>query len=338
MKVAVVGATGYTGAELVRLLSMHPKVSGLFLFSRGDGEIDFRQNFLGLDFAGKIKPLDELAKEEFDFSFLALPHGESGRYAGELVRRGVKVIDLSADFRLPLAVYEKWYGPHPAPELVEIAVYGLSEYFSEKIKTARLIANPGCYPTAFLLAVLPLAEKDLLQGVIISDMKSGVTGAGRSAKREMLFGEVAENFRPYGVGGVHRHLPEMENILNNYAQGLRVIFTPHLIPMKRGILGTIYLDLKQNLSTEELRKIYLNKFHDNPFIKILPEGYLPETRAVAGTNNVLIALNKEPGGKVIITVAIDNLGKGAAGQAVQNMNLMAGLDETCGLKNTGIYF
>ncbi|NYE57985.1 N-acetyl-gamma-glutamyl-phosphate reductase [Carboxydothermus ferrireducens] len=337
MKVAVVGATGYTGAELIRLLSMHPEVTGLFLFSRGE-EVEVEKHFLGLGFAGKVKPLEELSGFNPDFAFLALPHGESGRYAQELIRRGVRVIDLSADFRLPLEVYDKWYGPHPAPELLEIAVYGLSEYFCEKIKTARLIANPGCYPTAFLLAVLPLAEKDLLQGVIISDMKSGVTGAGRSAKREMLFGEVAENFRPYGVGGKHRHLPEMENFLNMFARGLRVIFTPHLVPMKRGILGTIYLNLTTDFSLEELRKIYLAKYQDKPFIKILPDGQLPETRAVYGTNNALIAVNKEPGGMVIVTVAIDNLGKGAAGQAVQNMNLMAGLDETCGLKNTGIYF
>ena len=338
MKVAVIGATGYAGAELVRLLSMHPKVTGLFLFGRGEEEVDFKESFLGLSFAGKLLPVDKHQELELDFAFLALPQGESSIYARELFRRGVRVIDLSADFRLPLKVYEKWYGNHPAPELLKEAVYGLPEYFFEEILKAKLIANPGCYPTAFSLAVLPLAEKRLISGEIISDMKSGVTGAGRSAKREMLFGEIAESLRPYGVGGKHRHYPEMENILGKFNKDLRVIFTPHLVPMKRGILGTIYLNLVEDVSEDQVREVYLAKYQNSPFVKILPPGYLPETRAVLGTNNALIAVNKEPGGKLIITVAIDNLGKGAAGQAVQNMNIMAGLKEDLGLQNSGLYF
>lgn len=330
VRVAVVGATGYSGAELVRLLARHPNVKIEIVTSeqasgRSLGDVHRTLGCLGLELAGV-----DAAKiaTRVDFAFTALPHGASTPVVATLIQGGVRVIDIGADFRFTdLDTYEKWYGPHDAPLLAQEAVYGLVEHAREEIVGARLIANPGCYPTSALMPLLPLAAH--LRGPVIVDSKSGTSGAGRSAKVDQLFAEVTENIRPYSVGK-HRHQPEIAEKLTEKAGTRRpVVFTPQLLPIARGILTTAYADIAEDVDVGALLK---EAYTNEPFVRLLEGGAMPEPRAVRGTNMIEIAWTREPEtGRVVIICAIDNLGKGAAGQAVQNLNCMLGVPETTGL-------
>jgi N-acetyl-gamma-glutamyl-phosphate reductase len=327
--VGVVGASGYVGGELLRYLSGHPEVEIAAMTGssqQGQAVESLFPNLKGI-VEGPLTEADyDALGRSCDLVFSSLPHGISQEPVAQLLKAGARVIDMGADFRLrDAAVYEKWYGlPHQQRDLLAEAVYGMPELHSEQIKTARLVANPGCYPTASLLALLPLKGK--LTGTVIVDAKSGVSGAGRSANVGNLFTEVSENFRAYGVG-THRHTPEIEQVIEH-----KVVFTPHLVPMTRGILATVYA----SSSIEDLLPHYRNFYADHPFVKVLED--LPCTKAVAGTNfcHLTVRSSSEPGLSVIIS-AIDNLGKGAAGTAVHNLNLMFGLDPLTGLDRAAVY-
>jgi N-acetyl-gamma-glutamyl-phosphate reductase len=331
VRVAVVGATGYSGAELVRLLARHPHVRIEVVTSeqaagRSLGDVHRSLGFLGLELEGVDA---ERLAGRVDFAFTALPHGASTPVVATLVGKGVRVIDVGADFRFhDLATYERWYGAHGAPELAGEAVYGLVEHARDAVAGARLVANPGCYPTSALMPLLPLAAH--LRGPVIVDSKSGTSGAGRSAKVDQLFAEVTENIRPYSVGK-HRHQPEIAEQLSDRAGQRRpVVFTPQLLPIARGILTTAYADIAEDVDVgASLRDAYAGE----PFVRLLDGGAMPEPRAVRGTNMVEIAWTREAEtGRVVLVSAIDNLGKGAAGQAVQNFNCMIGVPETTGLE------
>lgn len=331
VRVAVVGATGYSGAELVRLLARHPNVRIEVVTSeqasgRALGDVHRTLGFLGLELEG----VDAAAiAARVDFAFTALPHGASTPVVQTLVEQGVRVIDVGADFRFhDLPTYEKWYGAHGAPSLASEAVYGLVEHARDKVKDARLVANPGCYPTSALMPLLPLAKH--IRGPVFVDSKSGTSGAGRSAKVDQLFAEVTENIRPYSVAK-HRHQPEIAEQLSGRAGEKRaVIFTPQLLPIARGILTTIYADIPENVDVAALLH---GAYDGEPFVRLLEGGAMPEPRAVRGTNMVEIAWVRDPEtGRVVLVSTIDNLGKGAAGQAVQNMNCMLGVPETTALE------
>ena len=333
-RVAVLGATGYVGVELLRLLSRHPAVRLTFLSSeqyRGrlvsevypflDGHVEMR---LG-------PPDAALAAAAADVVFTALPHAACAPVARDVLGHGARVIDISADFRLrDPAVYTKWYGEHPAPELLDEAIYGLPEVYRKSLAKARLIAAPGCYPTAALLGLVPLARAGLLAEPVLIDAKSGTTGAGRGAKVEQLFAEVNENFRPYAIGA-HRHLPEIEQELERAGAKGGVVFVPHLLPVSRGLLCTMYVRIREG--TPALSDIYEMAYGSEPFIVLRGDGPPPELREVRGTNRCAIGWRWDPQTRhAIVITAIDNLGKGAAGQAVQCLNLTLGLPETTGLE------
>lgn len=327
VKAAVAGASGYTGAELMRYLAAHPRVElGACLANQlaGQSIAESYPNFTD-HISGDFEQANwtKLGREH-DVVFLGLPHGESQLPVKELVQTGCKVIDLGADFRFSkVGLYEKTYGEaHRCPELLKLAAYGMPERNREKISHTQLVANPGCYPTASLLALLPLIDSGALNCPVIVDAKSGVSGAGRSAKVTSLFCEVNENFKAYGVG-VHRHGPEIEQMA-----GQKVLFTPHLVPMTRGILATVYLEKPHH----ELQKLYREFYAGEPFVTVLEEGRLPSTRSVSGTNRCHLAVCQahHPEYTVVVS-AIDNLGKGAAGSAVHNMNLLFQFEETAGL-------
>jgi len=327
MKVSVIGATGYTGAELVRILSRHPEVELVSITS---------QTFAGKKIS-EIYPflIDKIASSS-SFVFTALPHKTSMEIVGELYLRGKRVVDLSADFRLKdPALYEKWYGvSHSKRKLLHEAVYGLPELYREKIREARLVANPGCYPTSIILALAPLLKSHLIkEESIIVDAKSGVTGAGRKLTLATHFPEINENFYPYKVEG-HRHLPEMEQELSRLAgTQVKVTFVPHLAPLNRGILSTCYASLKRYTKVEKILRIYRDFYKDEPFVEILEKGKVPRITDVATSNRCRIGLAvDERTDRIIVISAIDNLGKGASGQAVQNMNIMCGFKEDEGLK------
>ncbi|MFN2427828.1 MAG: N-acetyl-gamma-glutamyl-phosphate reductase [Candidatus Binatia bacterium] len=331
VRVAVVGATGYSGAELVRLLSRHPNVRIEVVTSeqaagRSLGDVHRTLGFLGLE----LEAVDAAAMAgRVDFAFTALPHGASTPVVATLVEKGVRVIDVGADFRFhDLDVYEKWYGPHAAPGLAGEAVYGLVEHARAAIAGARLVANPGCYPTSALMPLLPLAKH--IRGPVLVDSKSGTSGAGRAAKVDQLFAEVTENIRPYGVTR-HRHQPEIAEQLSGRAGGRRpVVFTPQLLPIARGILTTTYADIAEEVDVGALLR---DAYASEPFVRLLENGTMPEPRSVRGTNMVEIAwVRDEETSRVVLVSAIDNLGKGAAGQAVQNLNCMLGIDETTALE------
>lgn len=340
IKVGVVGGTGYTGVELLRLLSRHPHVEIALITSRGEeGKpvADLFPNLRGVvDLQFSIPDNAELKK--LDLVFFATPNGVAMQQAPELLEAGVRVIDLAADFRLKdAALWRHWYGQeHTATHWLEQAVYGLCEVNREAIKGARLVANPGCYPTAVQLGFLPLLEMGLLEvDRLIADCKSGVSGAGRQAKLPYLLCEAGENFQAYGVAG-HRHLPEI-------CQGLREIggspvgltFVPHLTPMARGIHATLYATLKDR--KRDLQQLYEERYATEPFVDVLPFLRHPETRSVRGANMCRIALQRpQDGDVVVIMVVIDNLVKGAAGQAVQNMNIMFGWTETVALETVAL--
>lgn len=343
IKAAVLGATGYAGIELVRILSNHPDVEIKFLGSQSfDGKkiSEVYQNFEKvLDVECKEINLDEIQK--CDVAFTALPHGASKTVIPALIDRGLKVIDLSGDFRYDdVKVYEKWYGEeHSSPELLEESVYGLCELHRDKIKSARLIGNPGCYTTCSILGAAPLLKSGLAKSDnIIVDAKSGVTGAGRGLNLSYHFCECTENSKAYKIA-THRHTSEIEQELSKLCkEDVMISFTPHLIPQKRGILSTIYINLKEKHTTEEIVKLYKDFFKDEYFVRVKDAGSLPETKHVAGSNFVDIGVVvDERLQRAVVVSTLDNIVKGAAGQAVQNMNIIFGLDEKTGLQNAGFY-
>ena len=339
IKAGIIGATGYAGAELVRLLAGHKDVDIVWYGSRSyinDNYANVYRNFCKIVDARCLDDnLEELA-DQADVIFTATPQGFLASVLTEEILEKTKVIDLSADFRIKdVAVYEKWYGiEHKSPQFLAEAVYGLCEITREKIRGARLVANPGCYTTCSILTAYPLAREGLIDmDTLIVDAKTGTSGAGRGAKVPNLFCEVNENIKAYGVA-THRHTPEIEEQLG-YAAGRPVTlsFTPHLVPMNRGILATEYASLKEMVSWEEVKKIYEKYYGKETFIRVLDQGVCPETKWVEGSNYVDIGFQIDPRtGRIILMGAIDNLVKGAAGQAVQNMNLLFGLPETQGLE------
>jgi N-acetyl-gamma-glutamyl-phosphate reductase len=334
VRVAVLGATGYVGAELLRLLVRHPDVDLTLLSSeqyRGRRASEVYPFLAGYVDAALAAPDPQLAAEAADVVFTALPHAACAPVVREVLRHGARVIDISADFRLrDPAVYAKWYTEHPAPELLDEAVYGLPEMYRQQIAKARLVAAPGCYPTAALLGLVPLARAGLLDAPVLIDAKSGTTGAGRGAKVEQLFAEVNENFRPYAIGA-HRHLPEIEQELHLAGARGGVVFVPHLLPVSRGILSTMYVRIADG--APPLGDIYEQAYGREPFVVLRGDGPPPELREVRGTNRCAIGWRwDERTRHAIVVTAIDNLGKGAAGQAVQCLNVTLGLPETTGLE------
>lgn len=338
LKVAIVGASGYTGIELLRILYGHPEVAvtcvtsersagkpiaGIFPTVRG------RCNYI-LENLEPVRVADKA-----DIIFTALPHKAAMEVVPTFLQMGKKVIDLSADYRLKKASeYAAWYEPHMNPELLQKAVYGLPEIRRSKIKKADLVANPGCYPTSIILGLAPLLKKNVVElSSIIADSKSGVSGAGRSAKVDTLFCEVNNGFKAYGVAS-HRHTPEIEQELALLAgEEFTISFTPHLVPMNRGILSTIYAKLVRNYTTAQVVEMYEEFYQGEAFVRVLPEGDLPSTLHVQGSNFCDIGLTVDKRtGRVIVVSSIDNLIKGASGQAVQNMNIMNGFPESMGLE------
>ncbi len=334
IKVGVVGGTGYTGVELLRLLSRHPHVELVAITSRGEAGMAVSDMFPSLRGRVDLKFVtpQDAALDKCDAVFFATPNGIAMQQAAELVAGGVRVIDLAADFRISdIAEWEKWYGmKHAAPELVAEAVYGLPETSRDKIRNARVLANPGCYPTAVQLGFLPLVEAGVVDlGHLIADAKSGVSGAGRKAEVHTLFSEAADSFKAYGVPG-HRHLPEIRQGLTRFAgQPVGLTFVPHLTPMIRGIHATLYGRLTKDV---DLQALYEQRFAGEPFVDVLPAGSHPETRSVRASNMCRIAVHRPQGGDTVVVLSvIDNLVKGAAGQAVQNLNIMFGFEESTGL-------
>lgn len=338
IKVGIIGATGYAGGELVRILTAHKQAEIKWYGSRSYIEQQYasvyRNLFQIVDAVCMDDNMEALA-DEVDVIFTATPQGFCASLVNEEILSKVKIIDLSADFRIKdVSVYEKWYGiSHPSPQFIEEAVYGLCEVNRERVKGARLIANPGCYTTCSILTAYPLAKEGLIDmSTLIIDAKSGTSGAGRGAKVPNLFCEVNENMKAYGVA-THRHTPEIEEQLG-YASGEKVLlnFTPHLVPMNRGILVTEYAKLTREVCEEEVRTIYEKYYGREKFIRVLEKDVCPETKWVEGSNYVDVNFKIDPRtGRIILMGALDNLVKGAAGQAVQNMNLLFGLEEAEGL-------
>lgn len=339
IKVGIIGATGYAGGEIVRILSGHKDAEIKWYGSRS--YIDqkyadvYRNMFQIVDAVCMDDNMEELASQ-VDVIFTATPQGLCASLVNEEILSKTKIIDLSADFRLKdVKVYEEWYKiEHKAPQFIDEAVYGLCEINREDVKKARLVANPGCYTTCSILTAYPLAKEGLIDmSTLIIDAKSGTSGAGRGAKVQNLFCEVNENMKAYGVA-THRHTPEIEEQLG-YAAGEKVVlnFTPHLVPMNRGILATEYAKLTKDVSWEEVKAVYDKYYGNEKFVRVLDKDVCPETKWVEGSNYVDIGFKIDPRtGRIIMMGAIDNLVKGAAGQAVQNMNLMFGLEESEGLE------
>jgi len=340
VKVGIVGSTGYTGVELLRLLLLHPKTQLEVITSRsevGTAVADLFPSLRGKSDLRFIEPSDG-ALADCEVVFFATPNGTAMGMARELLARGVRIIDLAADFRLTdPQVWQRWYGiPHACPELLAEAVYGLPEMNREALRKARLVANPGCYPTAVQLGLLPLIEHGLVDNQrLIADAKSGVSGAGRKATIGTLLCEATESFKAYAVPG-HRHLPEILQGLSRAARtSVGLTFVPHLTPMVRGIHATLYAVLRD--STVDLQALYEDRYAGEPFVDVMPVGSHPETRSVRGANTCRLALHRPQGGDTVVVLSvIDNLVKGAAGQAVQNMNLMFGLPETMGLEGIAL--
>ncbi|MPZ58012.1 MAG: N-acetyl-gamma-glutamyl-phosphate reductase [Rhizobiales bacterium] len=346
-RIGILGASGYTGAELLRLLIRHPRLEIVLLTAdrrAGQAMRDVFPQFSPYDLPHlvSIEGID-WAAAKLDLIFCALPHGTTQKVIKDLLTKApaTKVVDLSADFRLAdPAAYARWYGhEHHAPELQSEAVYGLVEVYRRAIKTARLVANPGCYTTCAQLALLPLLKaKAIATDEIVIDAKSGMTGAGRAAKEAMLFSEVSEGFHAYGVGH-HRHMAELDQELSR-AAGREVIatFTPHLVPMNRGILSTIYVRGRRGRAPSELHALLATAYAREPFVHVLPFSETPQTRHVRGSNMTFIGVaNDRVPGRAIVVSALDNLTKGASGQAVQNMNLMLGYPETMGIDQVALF-
>lgn len=344
LKIAIAGASGYTGLELIRLLDRHPQVVITAVTSEQSAGKPISDIFPSL--RGRcdmvLEPLDPAAVAAgADLIFTALPHQEAMKVVPAFLAAGKKVVDLSADYRLhDPAVYGAWYERHKNPELLQAAVYGLPELRREAIRQACLVANPGCYPTSVILGLKPLLENGLIDpDTIIADSKSGTSGAGRSAKVDSLYCEVNESFKAYGVGGVHRHTPEIEQELSELAgRPVTITFTPHLLPMDRGILSTIYAAPARAMTTEQLVALYADSYRDEPFVRPLPKGQFPATAYVRGSNfcDIGVTLDSRTN-RIVVVSAIDNLVKGASGQAIQNMNLVCGFPETLGLEGPAIF-
>ncbi len=333
IQVGIVGATGYTGFELIKLIARHPQARLVWATSESSAGKRIRDLYPTPDETPLIRFADAPLTEA-DVIFFCLPHAASMEAVAQARNAGVRVIDLSADFRLPdPAIYERWYGtPHTQTGLLQEAVYGLCEVNREAIARAELVANPGCYPTTVNLGLWPLARAGVLGPRIIADAKSGVSGAGRKLRLSSHFVEINENLVPYSIGYAHRHIAEMELILGAYAPDVQITFTPQLIPVNRGILSTLYVDVNPGLGEEDVRAIYQEAYGSEPFIHLLPPGQPATLRHTVGSNRAAIGLTPLPWpGRWIVTVSEDNLLKGASGQAVQNMNIMFGLDETAGL-------
>lgn len=335
IKVGIVGGTGYTGVELLRLLAVHPHVEVVAITSRGEAGRAVDDLFPNLRGHYNLCFTDPSAGEleHCDVVFFATPHGVAQSTVPGLLEKGIKVIDLSADFRIrDVALWEKWYNqPHACPELIDQAVYGLPEVNREEIKKASLIACPGCYPTSVQLGFKPLLEKGLVDlDDLIANAASGASGAGRQANVANLLTEVGDSFKAYGVSG-HRHLPEIEQGLVDIAGApVSLTFVPHLLPMIRGIHSTLYATLK--VKEVDLQQLYEDCFRDEPFVDVMPAGSHPQTRSVKGSNTCRISVFRPQGGdKVVVLVVEDNLVKGASGQAIQNMNILFGFPESAGL-------
>ena len=337
IKIGIVGGTGYTGVELLRLLAIHPNAELTTITSRGEAGLPVADMFPSLRGFVDIAFSDPATVDltVCDVVFFATPHGVAMSQAEALTKAGVKVIDLAADFRLQdTAVFDQWYKmPHSCPTILKNAVYGLPELYRAQIKTASVIGNPGCYPTTVLLGLTPLLENALVDftAPIIADCKSGVSGAGRKAEVATLFAESSDNMKAYGVSG-HRHQPEIYAQLTKLSnEKIDFIFVPHLIPMIRGMLSTIYVKLSAKASGVDLQALFEKRYANEQFVDVLPAGNLPETRSVRGSNQLRMALHKQNNGYLTIVVVQDNLVKGAAGQAVQNMNIMFDIAENTGL-------
>ena len=343
IKVGIVGGTGYTGVELLRLLAVHPEVQLTAITSRKEDGLPVADMFPSL--RGRVD-LAFSAPEKADLEccnvvFFATPHGVAMAQAPELLAAGVKIIDLAADFRLKdTAQFAKWYGmPHSCPEILAEAVYGLPEINRTAIKNARVVGNPGCYPTTMQLGFYPLLKAGVVDAShLIADCKSGVSGAGRKAEIGFLFAEASDNFKAYGVSG-HRHTPETVEQLQGFtAQKIGLLFTPHLVPMIRGMHSTLYARLTKDIDNHALQALFEDAYKHEPFVDVMPFGSHPESRSVRASNMLRIALHRPtqdgvPGDTVVVLVVQDNLVKGASGQAVQCMNIMFGLDETLGLNH-----
>ncbi len=344
LKVAIVGASGYTGGELLRLLSQHPYIKVVAVTSEKSAGKSLSQVFPNLKgfFNLTLKPFvpHEVA-EDAEVVFTALPHGSSIEPVGEFIRMGKRVVDLSADFRLKdPSFYEKWYGLiHTRKDLLAMAVYGLPELYRDEIKEARLVANPGCYPTASILALAPLVKSGLTNNKhLYIDAKSAISGAGRGPSLPYHFPEAHEGMEAYKIG-THRHIPEIEQALSkNAGEGLTVCFVPHLVPINRGLLCTVYAPLNSPAEAEDVVSLYRKFYRDEPFVRILDAGLQPNIRDVKGANfcDMGIAVDKR-NQCVIVTSVIDNLVKGASGEAIQNMNIMMGFEETTGLMQAGMF-
>ncbi|PSJ81174.1 N-acetyl-gamma-glutamyl-phosphate reductase [Neisseria iguanae] len=337
IKAGIVGATGYTGVELLRLLAAHPNVEVTAVTSRGEAGITIADYFPSLRgiYDLVFQTPDEAGLNQCDVVFFATPNGVAMKEAPELLAKGIRIIDLSADFRIQdIPTWEQWYGmTHACPDIVPQAVYGLCEMNRDAISHAQIVANPGCYPTCVSLPLLPLLQQGRLKAnmPLIADCKSGVSGAGRKGNVGSLLCEAGDNFKAYGIGG-HRHLPEIKQTISglqaDVAEGF--VFVPHLTPMIRGMHATIYLHLEDNVTPYEILSTF---YQDNPFVDVMKPGATPETRSVRGANICRISVQQAPQSRLWVALsAIDNLVKGAAGQAVQNMNIMFGLDECLGLQ------
>lgn len=343
LKVGIVGGTGYTGVELLRLLARHPQVEIAYITSRSEDGVAVSELFPSLrgvlDLRFSVPNVKQLAT--CDVVFFATPHNVAMRMMPELLAENVRVIDLSADFRIKDAVlWSRWYQEeHACPELLAEAVYGLPEMHREAIRDARLVASAGCYPTSVQLGFLPALEKNLIDHQhLIADCASGASGGGKSAKVPMLLAEASDNFKAYGASG-HRHLPEIKQGLDEIAgEAVKLVFVPHLVPMVRGIHATLYGQLRDpSISIDELQALYEERYADEPFVDVMPQGSHPQTRYVKGANVCRIALHRQPDSDQLIILAVeDNLTKGASGQAVQSMNIMFGLPEAQGLDNIAL--
>ncbi|MFZ6732860.1 N-acetyl-gamma-glutamyl-phosphate reductase [Undibacterium sp. Ji42W] len=342
IKIGIVGGTGYTGVELLRILATHPEAHITAITSRKEDGLPVSDMYPSL--RGRVdiafSAPDKANLKECDVVFFATPHGVAMAQAPELLAAGVKVIDLAADFRMKnVAEFEKWYGiPHTCTDVLDEAVYGLPELNRAAIKTARVVGNPGCYPTTMQLGFAPLLQAGIIDaGNLIADCKSGVSGAGRKAELGLLFSETSDSFKAYAVSG-HRHTPETVEQLQRISKDpIGLLFTPHLVPMIRGMHSTLYARLNTEISNEDLQALFENVYKNEVFVDVMPFGSHPETRSTRASNMLRLALHRPNNGNtVIILVVQDNLVKGASGQAVQCMNLMFGLEETTGLMHVPV--
>ena len=342
IKIGIVGGTGYTGVELLRILAKHPQAQLTCITSRKENGLPVADMYPSLrghiDLAFSSPEKANLT--ECDVVFFATPHGVAMAQTPELLAAGTKVIDLAADFRLQdVAQFEQWYGmPHSCPDLLAKAVYGLPELHRDQIKTASIVGNPGCYPTTMQLGFYPLLKAGVIDAShLIADCKSGVSGAGRKAEIGILFSESSDSFKAYGVSG-HRHTPEtVEQLQRMTSHKIGLLFTPHLVPMIRGMHSTLYAQLNQEISNDTLQNLFADTYKDEPFVDVMPFGSHPDTRSTRASNTLRIAIHRPGNSKYIVVLVVqDNLVKGASGQAVQCMNLMFGLDETTGLTHVPI--